>query len=334
MDNEKNKNSSKLQNLNLLIWLAIVLLLTALFLYFTHFSGNLSDDTSKWGTFGDFMGGTLNPMFALLSLFAIIYTIRIQTEELELTRDEMKKSNKSQEEQSQSLKIQNRSIEQQTFENTFFKMIDLHNQIVNNLLLIQIMKNEPRHLPGYKTFKTPQNYHIGKVEINLEDDRDYKGREVIARLLNILKGSKRKNFGYPYYEAFHKEFQNIIGHYFGTIYQILKFIDNSNIENKEQYANLFRSQFSAAELELLFYHGTSEIAKNKFIPLLIKYEFFEHLPNAPHIDVNIIRVYVERTKEIDPSYENSKIFGKNISWNNDDRLTNYSETLSKNSKDQ
>lgn len=163
MDNEKNKNSSKLQNLNLLIWLAIFLLLTALFLYFTHFSGNLSNTQSAWGTFGDYMGGTLNPLFALLSLFAIIYTIRIQTEELELTRGEMKKSNKSQEEQSLSLKKQNAFIEQQTFENTFFKLLQYHNVLIEQLNEL-LEKPEMRDVLLANSEESFQKYNKGTIK--------------------------------------------------------------------------------------------------------------------------------------------------------------------------
>lgn len=313
-----NKNSSKLKSLNWLLVIAFVLLLIALYFYFGHFNGDLSDDQGKWGTFGDFMGGTLNPLFALLSLFAIIYTIRIQTEELELTRGEMQKSNNSQKEQSES-------VQRQTFENTFFKMIDLHNQIVNSFLLIQKLKIVPnpehsfsRTLP--KTIKITQNYHVSGKDIKIEDNRDYKGREVVYQLLKIFKAYKRISqrlsvqFDSTFYEAFHLEFQNVIGHYFGTIYQILKFIDNSTITDKERYSGLFRSQFSAFELELLFYHGAGEIGKRKFMPLLIKYEFFEHLSCSEDIEKEVIEQYMDKTTKIDITCAVGKVFGNNKQW--------------------
>ncbi len=40
--------------------------------YFHHFSNIKSDDQQVWGTFGDFMGGTLNPIIALLNLAALV----------------------------------------------------------------------------------------------------------------------------------------------------------------------------------------------------------------------------------------------------------------------
>lgn len=294
--------------------IAFVLLAVAVGFYLYNFyHPNFSSDNADWGTFGDFMGGTLNPLFALLSLYAIIYTIRIQTEELELTRDEMRKSNLSQEEQSQSL-------QRQTFENTFFKMIDLHNQIVNSFLLIQKYKIEktPKYslITGLEAIKTPQNYKINGKDIGIPDDRDYRGKEVMYQLLNIFRQCKKigKIFKYAPYEAFHEEFQNVVGYYFGTIYQILKFIDNSAITDKERYSALYRSQFSAFELELLFYHGAGKIGKRKFMPLLIKYEFFEHLSYSDDIEKSIVEQYLKKTQEINATYPSTKVFGNNKQW--------------------
>jgi len=79
-------------------------------------------------SFGDFTGGTLNPILAVLSLFALLVTIYIQNKELKYTRKELEKSAQAQIEQSEALEIQNQSIMLQSFESTFFKLFELHNQ--------------------------------------------------------------------------------------------------------------------------------------------------------------------------------------------------------------
>ena len=142
-----SENSKKLKKLDKLIYVAIGLFLITLVIYLFKFNNGLSSSNADWGTFGDFMGGTLNPLFALFSLFAIIYSIKIQTEELELsreeleaTREELTKSREAQEQQSESFKIQNKSIKLQSFENTFFQLNDLliHTK---NQLSIKIVYN-------------------------------------------------------------------------------------------------------------------------------------------------------------------------------------------------
>ena len=289
-------------------------------------------DTTDLGTIGDFFGGLLSPTFALIGLFALLATIKIQSKELKLTRKELKKSSKSLKKQSDSFKIQNKSIAHQNFENTFFKMLDLHNEIITNITLVpqdfkkeKILdtKNMPKKVPGlekkdlpYKTIETPNKYKIDHYEINLFDKTNYLGKKVLEQLLKILKqyikerGNEYLSRHQELYNHFHNEYQNIIGHYFGTIYQVLKFIkenkDEGKIENDLRYAHLFRSQFSKAELELLFYHGQGEIGRKRFISLLIEFEFFEHLNYSNDIDEEFISYYINE--------EEGKAFGKNMNW--------------------
>lgn len=52
----------------------------------------INPDPMEWGVIGDFFGGMLNPILAFASFIALLYTIRIQSEELRLTRDELSKS--------------------------------------------------------------------------------------------------------------------------------------------------------------------------------------------------------------------------------------------------
>lgn len=75
---------------------SIVLVPIGLFLNGT-LSWSISRDPMEWGVIGDFFGGTLNPILAFASFIALLYTIRIQSEELRLTREEFAKSVKAQE---------------------------------------------------------------------------------------------------------------------------------------------------------------------------------------------------------------------------------------------
>lgn len=112
---------------------SFIILLFVFGLYFYKFALlGLSNNQELWGQFGDFIGGTLNPILAFLSFMALLYTIKIQTEELGLsrkelkeTKEELKESRIAQQEQSESLKLQNQATKLQMFENTFFKLVEL-----------------------------------------------------------------------------------------------------------------------------------------------------------------------------------------------------------------
>jgi len=62
--------------------------------YFFRFRGGLSDDTAIWGQFGDFVGGTLNSVFAFFSFMILLSSLRLQLKELRLTREELEATRK------------------------------------------------------------------------------------------------------------------------------------------------------------------------------------------------------------------------------------------------
>ncbi|WP_320034539.1 putative phage abortive infection protein [Halarcobacter sp.] len=272
---ENQKNKKKIQedifDFRLYISLAIAVFLISIGSFVGNFGDDkISDSVSTWGAFGDYLGGTLNPIFAFASFIALLYTINLQIkelkasrEELELTREELSKSADAQKEQSNSIKIQN-------FENTFFNMLDLHNKIVDNT---NIYKGTSLSHADF----TPKMIKSSNGEL-------LKGREAIASLLEIIGNfTKRNNDTRKFnksYDIAHDTCQNFIGHYFGNIYQILKFISENKFiskEEKHKYASLFRAQFSSDELLLLFYHCTGKIGSKKFKPLIEEFNFLEHL---------------------------------------------------------
>ncbi|MBN1839310.1 MAG: putative phage abortive infection protein [Campylobacterales bacterium] len=272
-------NKDKLSKLKYLIPGAFAIFFSTVAFYGYHFPYGLSHNQQDWGTFGDFMGGTLNPIFALFSLVAILYTIKIQTEELELSREELKatreelaKSSKAQQEQSDSFKIQNDSMKLQSFENTFFQLMNLFLQTREHLTMqvgnstvyaskmdkskVEINDSEENYICGELRFQTGKYFSF----------------EAIKMYIVLLKKVYEVN-----YDAFNEKYEGYTGTYCIQIYQILKFIDNSQIYDKQFYVNLLRAQLSKEELEFLFYHCLGSIGEQRFKPLVEQFEFFEHL---------------------------------------------------------
>jgi len=119
----KKPNKSKGDSLKMtLYWvggLGILLTLVVFGFYAYHFHGGISSTQNHWGVFGDFIGGTLNPILSLLGLLALLYTIYLQNEalisskeeltssneELRLSRKELKQSNTTAEKQAEYFKI-------------------------------------------------------------------------------------------------------------------------------------------------------------------------------------------------------------------------------------
>jgi hypothetical protein len=263
--------------------------IVSVFGYYGYIFSNFKIDASPdhFGQFGDFIGGTLNPILAFLSFMALLYTIKIQMDELKLSREELEATRKelegsriAQQEQSKSLELQNKATEVQMFENTFFKLFDLFNLTKNTLqvkmkLVTSGLSSEIRATINDREYCIPHE-NIGywkKYDVNSSRNR------AIELFLDIFKVLYTRD-----YNHFNEHYESLTGAYFVQVYQLLKFVDESIIENKKRYISIFRAQFSKEELELLFYHCLGEIGRPKFKLLVEKYEFFEHMIHHKDID--------------------------------------------------
>jgi len=101
------------------IFVAAITIIAAVFLfYFINFSGDISLSRERWGTFGDFVGGTLNPILSFLALIALLLTVILQNRQLEIsgneleaTREELRRSAEAHEKSEQSLQLQAKALE-------------------------------------------------------------------------------------------------------------------------------------------------------------------------------------------------------------------------------
>ena len=71
---------------------AAVSILSVFSVYFYVFHAPLNNDSSAWGDFGDFIGGTLSPILTFVSIIALVHTIELQRQQLQIARKELKNS--------------------------------------------------------------------------------------------------------------------------------------------------------------------------------------------------------------------------------------------------
>ena len=88
------RQTSILPLLSLLLGSAAAAIVVVIVLYRFHFNGPLTADSGTWGEFGDFFGGTLNPIFAFLSFTALVVTLAIQTRQLDVSVRQLEASQK------------------------------------------------------------------------------------------------------------------------------------------------------------------------------------------------------------------------------------------------
>lgn len=248
-----------------LLAIDLVFLLVSVFQSDDAFIGNL-------GTFGDFLGGTLNPIFTFLTFIGLLVTIFIQRKELSLTRIELSKTAKA------------ASI--QTAESSIFNLINLHRKIFSEIT------NEIPERKGATNQK-----------------KQYKSVDAFNRLLASQESDSKpiKKDDLVYYKyATNKEKNHVFGPYFRVLYQILNTIDKYDSSMLDQaqkikYIDIVRSQLSNSELILLFFNSLYFVSDNgELKELLIKYEFLKEI-SLTEYKYNKIEIHrtLENGKSID-----------------------------------
>jgi hypothetical protein len=86
------------------------------------------------------------------------------------------------------------------------------------------------------------------------------------------------------YDDFFKLHQSDVGHYFRSLYNMVKFVHRSDLPEKRMYTNLVRAQLSSYEQVILLYNCMSPLGSEKFKPLIEEYGLFKNLPIGLLID--------------------------------------------------
>lgn len=237
-----------------------------------HF-GNYKFDIDSYANLGTFVGGISAPFLSFSAFILLYMTFMSQKKELEETRV--------------IFKNQSDTLEKQQFETTFFNLLNLHHQIVNNIEL-SIIKNKI-------------GAQFGESEIiEKTEGRDcfkiffVKYSEIYK---NTEKDDKYKNMIETSYEKLFDEYQSYLSHYFRNLYHIYKLIANSEITDKKNYSSILRAQLSSYELLLLFYNGQSKIGA-KFKILIEEFGILKNINEKALIQIQHINLY------------NSSAFGK------------------------
>jgi hypothetical protein len=212
-------------------------------------------DADNFGVWGDFFGGVLNPILTFLTFMGLLITIVLQQSELKQSREEFKG--------------QKESLENQEFDNKFFQMLNLLNNI-NDRLVVNIKEKDLKGKDVFEYLKE-KLYNTISIQYN-KHEKDKKH--------NVLHEDKFLYFKNEF-DNFNNEYDTTFKYYFINLYQILKYIDTySNDENQaKEYTNMLRAQLTKNALILLAYNaiGVQNFTTNQYQLLVEKYAFFEHL---------------------------------------------------------
>lgn len=262
-------DESLAKHLWILFAIAIVAAAAVALFYFIFLGSTISSDHTKWAEFGDFFGGILNPIFGFIGLIALLLTITLQARELKLTRNELSNS-------STALASQNDTLLKNNFENSFFQMLRLHNEIVESIDLVRgggrINMNSPASPIVTTKGRDCLRVFLSRLSENYDEEKHSGDGKTEIDVISSA------------YEEFYVKHGDEIGHYYRYLYNIFKFIHNSDIDDKPFYSNLVRAQLSNSELVLLHYNSMSRHGSKKFLPLIKEYKVLKSLPVSKLFD--------------------------------------------------
>lgn len=72
--------------------LAMTAVVAAMTAYVYHWGWTLGPVRADWAAFGEFIGGTLNPVFGFVSMMALLLTVMLQRHQIGLSRQELDES--------------------------------------------------------------------------------------------------------------------------------------------------------------------------------------------------------------------------------------------------
>lgn len=275
----KDKTNKEETKSRLWIWIvvAIIGVLAAWGLSWWLINKNIDCSTER-GTFGD-MFGAVNALFSGLAFAGLIVTLLYQKEELKLQREELRETRNELNAQKLEFQEQNKTMKRQRFENTFFNMLSLQQEIIANLSYEYYASPNirPHNIPEEIFYKgAPKGQLHGRETfegIYKHAIIEYNGARHADGIIKILKQN-----GYIAYPVI--SVTTRFDHYFRHLYHIYKFVDTSDLiedSKRYDYACIIRSQLSDYELVMMFYNCLTANGRDKFKPLIEKYAVFNNL---------------------------------------------------------
>ncbi|MCH5235324.1 MAG: hypothetical protein J1E16_08500 [Muribaculaceae bacterium] len=246
------KNNSKIDKLLMSRTFYIIITLLFIFAFGLIFKWNkeiylFNDeyivDNELLGTYGDFIGGVLGTIFALISILILIRTFNQQKTVTEKNEEQ---------------------IENQRFNDLFFELLRLYQSEISELCgTIHRERSNERIIINY----------------NNKDFFDFE-KELLQRAFRPMR-SYESNIkeGIKLYMLFYIKNRTKVSACFRTLYRIYDLLDNANLKEsvKKNYLKILRAQLTDSELFFIRYNGMTYYGE-KFVNYINKYNILKHLP--------------------------------------------------------
>lgn len=208
----------------------------------------------------------LNALFSGLAFWGVIWAILLQKRELSFQRRELELTRQEVCGQKEELAMQSLTMRQQRFESTYFSLLNLYGDNINSSRIEAHVGGPP--LIGRECF-TYLVTQLKKQYTNLTELNDHWENRALCKKM---------------FREFSETYRPLLGHYIRTMTAIIKFIDASDISDKQSYCDFIRAQLSSHELLLLFYGCASDVFNKDLQSLVQKYDLLKSMARADLFD--------------------------------------------------
>ena len=227
------------------------------------------------GLFGDSWGG-VNAVISAFAFAGVIVTLFLQNRDLNLQRKEMTR-------QREEFEKENKTLKYQRFENLFYNMLHLQQEIVSGLKFDYTEQEDVLVAAGSGHIRDKRNVN-----------RTVTGRDVFRYTFEEveLKTSEKDKFGQNVLVKGYRQYMNKKGlmaydntwiptyydHYFRHLYKIIQFVDSQEFvfEEAYKYVSLLRGTLSRYELVWIYYNALNPSFVN-FKKLIEKYSLLKNI---------------------------------------------------------
>lgn len=252
------------QNFNFILWLIVIILAVSPIIVYciTLRALGFADTAADFGVFGDYIGGTVGTIVGIISIYLLYKTY---TSQVSFARN------------------QEMVAKCQQFESTFFNLLE-QQQSLREQLECEI---GDEHYQSFSYLK-----HMREELSDALACLNYRMEEITIENKVFLK-----NIVNQLYLDFFLPNVSHLGHYYRHLYHIIKYVDDSNVQDAKQYIDILQSQLSNDELYLLAINGISNYGRRNLLPLMDKYSLLENFnANDDMLIVKLMSIFYTNTK--------------------------------------
>lgn len=229
----------------------------------TFDESDISLEHDRWGTFGDFLGGIINPVVGIITIILLVLTLMSQRRELKEQRNQMALA---------------------AFEQTFFTWLNTYRDLVNRF----------RYL--YSRMPEEVRYGIDGLEQATKDTNYRSNAEAIERSAFVSRagGLGPTTSRGTYFSTVAATWRRVysksepqLGAMLRTLFTLIRWVDKNpalTAQQKWDYVAIVRAQLSSPELRILFFNGFMPPGQ-AFTQYVDKYALLDNLLHAEHWDI-------------------------------------------------